>query len=31
MTHWINPWEDAIPVPIDELAECHMGWENIIL
>jgi hypothetical protein len=22
-THWINPWEDAIPVPIEELAECH--------
>jgi hypothetical protein len=23
MTHWVNPWEDAIPVPIEELAECH--------
>ncbi len=25
MTHWINPWDDAIPVPIEELAECHTG------
>lgn len=25
MTHWVNPWEDAIPVPIEELAECHAG------
>ena len=25
MTHWINPWEYAIPVPIDELTECHDG------
>ncbi len=22
MTHWINPWTDAIPVTLDELAEC---------
>lgn len=21
MTHWINPWENAIPVPVEELAE----------
>ncbi len=21
-THWINPWQDAIPVPIEELVEC---------
>ncbi len=25
MTHWVNPWEDAIPVSIEELAECHAG------
>ena len=24
-THWVNPWEDAISVPIEELAECHAG------
>lgn len=23
--HWVNPWEDAISVPIEELAECHHG------
>lgn len=23
--NWINPWEDAIPVTIEELAECHAG------
>lgn len=23
--HWINPWEDAVSVPIEELAECHAG------
>lgn len=23
--NWVNPWEDAIPVPIEELAECHAG------
>lgn len=22
---WVNPWEDAIPVPIEELAECDSG------
>ena len=26
--HWINPWEDAIPVPIEELAECHEGLDK---
>lgn len=25
MTHWINPWADTVPVPIEELAECHYG------
>jgi hypothetical protein len=25
MTYWVNPWADAIPVPIEELAECHAG------
>ncbi len=25
MTHWINPWDDAIPVSIEELAACHVG------
>ncbi len=25
IVHWNNPWEDAVPVPIEELAECHMG------
>lgn len=24
-THWVNPWSNAIPVPIEELAECHAG------
>jgi hypothetical protein len=24
-THWVNPWTDAIPVPIEELAACHSG------
>lgn len=23
--HWANPWTDVIPVPIEELAECHAG------
>lgn len=23
--HWVNPWDDAIPVPIEELVECAMG------
>jgi hypothetical protein len=23
--HWNNPWNDAIPVPIEELAECYEG------
>ena len=23
--HWKNPWEDALIVPIKELAECHAG------
>ena len=23
--HWENPCEDAVPVPIEELAECHMA------
>lgn len=23
--HWVNPWEDAIPVPIEELVECAHG------
>lgn len=23
--YWTNPWEDAIPVPIEELAACHAG------
>lgn len=26
---WINPWEDAIPVPIEELAECHEGLDKL--
>lgn len=25
MTYWINPWENAVSVPIEELAECHAG------
>lgn len=25
MTHWVNPWENAIPVTLEQLAECHMG------
>ena len=24
-THYNNPWEDAIPVPIEELVECALG------
>lgn len=23
--HWHNPYERAVPVPIEELAECHAG------
>lgn len=23
--HWPNPWNDAVPVPIEELAGCHGG------
>lgn len=23
--HWENPWEDAVPVPIEELVECAVG------
>lgn len=23
--HWNNPYSGAIPVPIEELAECHLG------
>jgi hypothetical protein len=22
MTHWVNPWKDAIPASLEELAEC---------
>jgi len=29
MTHWVNPWENAIPVPIEELAECHANLGGI--
>ena len=25
MTHWINPWDNAIPVPVEELAEVLAG------
>jgi hypothetical protein len=25
MTHWTNPWNDAIPVTLLELAACHYG------
>ncbi len=25
MTHWINPWADAVPVAIEDLANCHEG------
>lgn len=25
MTYWKNPWEDAISVPIEELARCYQG------
>jgi len=25
MTYWVNPWKEAISVPIEELAECHAG------
>ena len=28
-THWVNPWEDAITVPIDKLAECHAGLDQM--
>jgi hypothetical protein len=24
-THWTNPWTEAVPVPIQELAECVYG------
>ena len=31
--HWKNPWDDAIPVPIEELVECAHGigesWGDI--
>ncbi|SRR5260221_14168620 len=27
--HWINPWPEAIPVPIEELAECHGGLDQL--
>lgn len=27
-TYWINPWEDAIPVPIEELVECAYGLDK---
>lgn len=23
--YWVNPWPEAIPVPIAKLAECHAG------
>lgn len=26
--HWINPWEDAIPVTLEELAGCHEGLDT---
>lgn len=29
MTYWINPWEDAIPVTLEELAECHAGLDQL--
>lgn len=29
--NWVNPWEDAIPVPIEELAECHAGLGLVYL
>lgn len=22
--HWVNPWDDVVIVPIEELAECHI-------
>lgn len=25
MRHWVNPWPDAVPVPIDELVTCFDG------
>ena len=25
MTHWKNPWEQAVPVPLDLLASCVAG------
>jgi len=27
MPHWKNPWENAIPVPLEELAEALEGGE----
>ena len=25
VVHWENPWEEAIPVPIEELVDCVHG------
>ncbi len=27
--HWENPWKDAVPVPIEELAECYTALNEL--
>lgn len=27
--HWPNPWSDVVSVPIEELAECHVGLGSV--